>query len=80
MARQVIAAVHGRRGGSPEATARALVPGALRQGSAYVVPRWASRGMTGPEVVDYLDQLSAAGVMVEGAADETLAELRVVAS
>jgi arginine/lysine/ornithine decarboxylase len=31
-----------------------------------------------PTVVDYLEQLAAAGVMVEGAADETLAELRVV--
>jgi arginine/lysine/ornithine decarboxylase len=29
-------------------------------------------------VVDYLEGLAAAGVMVEGAADETLAELRVV--
>ena len=32
------------------------------------------------EVLDDLEQLSAAEVMVEGAADETLAELRVVAS
>jgi arginine decarboxylase len=31
------------------------------------------------EVVDYLQQLAAAGVMVEGAADESLAEFRVVA-
>jgi arginine decarboxylase len=31
------------------------------------------------EVVDYLQQVVAAGAMVEGAADETLAELRVVA-
>jgi arginine decarboxylase len=31
------------------------------------------------EVVDYLEQLAAAGVMVEGAADESLHELRVVA-
>ena len=30
------------------------------------------------EVVDYLQQLAAAGVMVEGAADETLAQFRVV--
>jgi arginine decarboxylase len=30
-------------------------------------------------VVDYLQQLAAAGVMVEGAADETLEHLRVVA-
>jgi arginine/lysine/ornithine decarboxylase len=30
-------------------------------------------------VVDYLEQLAAAGVMVEGAADETLEQLRVVA-
>jgi arginine/lysine/ornithine decarboxylase len=32
------------------------------------------------EVVDYLQQVVAAGGMVEGAADETLAELRVVAA
>jgi arginine decarboxylase len=31
-----------------------------------------------PEVVDYLQQLAAAGVMVEGAADESLAQFRVV--
>src|SRR5215203_1754106 len=31
------------------------------------------------EIVDYLEQLPAAGVMVEGAADESLAEFRVVA-
>jgi len=31
------------------------------------------------EVVDYFQQQAAAGVMVEGAADETLATLRVVA-
>ena len=31
-----------------------------------------------PEVVDYLRQLAAAGVMVEGAADESLAQFRVV--
>ena len=31
-----------------------------------------------PEVVDYLQQLAAAGVMVEGAADESLARFRVV--
>ena len=31
------------------------------------------------EIVDYLEQLAAAGVMVEGAADESLAEFRVVA-
>jgi arginine decarboxylase len=30
-----------------------------------------------PEVVDYLQQLAAAGVMVEGAADESLAHFRV---
>jgi arginine decarboxylase len=30
------------------------------------------------EVVDYLQQLAAAGVMVEGAADESLAQFRVV--
>jgi arginine decarboxylase len=30
-------------------------------------------------VIDYLEQLAAAGVMVEGAADETLEQLRVVA-
>jgi arginine decarboxylase len=32
------------------------------------------------EVVDYLEQLAASGVMVEGAADETLESFRVVAS
>jgi arginine decarboxylase len=32
-----------------------------------------------PEVVDYLQQLAAAGVMVEGAADETLETFRVAA-
>ncbi|HWT91700.1 MAG TPA: aminotransferase class I/II-fold pyridoxal phosphate-dependent enzyme [Solirubrobacteraceae bacterium] len=32
-----------------------------------------------PQVVDYLEQLAGAGVMVEGAADETLEKLRVVA-
>jgi arginine decarboxylase len=32
------------------------------------------------EVVDYLEQLAAAGVMVEGAADETLEHFRVVAA
>jgi arginine/lysine/ornithine decarboxylase len=32
-----------------------------------------------PEVVDYLQQLAAAGVMVEGATDESLAQFRVVA-
>lgn len=32
-----------------------------------------------PAVIDYLEQLAAAGVMVEGAADETLATFRVVA-
>jgi arginine/lysine/ornithine decarboxylase len=32
------------------------------------------------EIVDYLEQLAAAGVMVEGAADESLAEFRVVAA
>jgi arginine decarboxylase len=32
-----------------------------------------------PEVVDYLEQLAAAGVMVEGASDTSLAEFRVVA-
>jgi arginine decarboxylase len=31
------------------------------------------------EVVDYLQQLAAAGVMVEGAVDESLAQFRVVA-
>ena len=31
-------------------------------------------------VVDYLEQMAAAGVMVEGAADETLEQLRVVAA
>ena len=31
------------------------------------------------EVVDYLEQLAATGVMVEGAADETLEQFRVVA-
>jgi arginine decarboxylase len=31
------------------------------------------------EIVDYLEQLAAAGVMVEGAGDESLAEFRVVA-
>jgi arginine decarboxylase len=31
------------------------------------------------EVVDYLQQLAGAGVMVEGAVDESLAEFRVVA-
>jgi arginine/lysine/ornithine decarboxylase len=31
-------------------------------------------------VVDYLQQLAAAGVMVEGAADESLAQFRVVSS
>jgi arginine/lysine/ornithine decarboxylase len=33
-----------------------------------------------PEVVDYLEQLAAAGVMVEGAADETLEHFRVSAA
>src|SRR4051794_14868455 len=32
-----------------------------------------------PKVVDYLEQLAAAGVMVEGASDESLATFRVVA-
>jgi lysine decarboxylase len=32
------------------------------------------------EVVDYLEQLAAAGVMVEGAADETLESFRVVST
>ncbi len=32
-----------------------------------------------PEVVDYLQQLAAAGTMVEGATDESLAQFRVVA-
>jgi arginine/lysine/ornithine decarboxylase len=32
-----------------------------------------------PEVIDYLQQLAAAGVMVEGAVDESLARFRVVA-
>ena len=31
-----------------------------------------------PEVVDYLQQLAAAGAMVEGAVDTSLAEFRVV--
>jgi len=31
------------------------------------------------EVVDYLQQLAAAGVMVEGSVDESLAQFRVVA-
>jgi arginine decarboxylase len=31
------------------------------------------------EVVDYLQQLAAAGMMVEGAVDESLEEFRVVA-
>jgi arginine decarboxylase len=31
------------------------------------------------EIVDYLEQLAAAGVIVEGAVDESLAEFRVVA-
>ena len=32
-----------------------------------------------PEIVDYLQQLAAAGVMVEGAVDTSLGEFRVVA-
>jgi arginine decarboxylase len=32
------------------------------------------------EVVDYLQEQAAAGVMVEGAADQTLAHLRVVSA
>jgi arginine decarboxylase len=32
-----------------------------------------------PQVIDYLESLAAAGVMVEGAADESLAQFRVVA-
>jgi arginine decarboxylase len=43
------------------------------------IPITAPGGRLTPEVVDYLEQLAATDVMVEGAADETLAEFRVVA-
>jgi arginine/lysine/ornithine decarboxylase len=38
------------------------------------IPITAPGGRLTPEVVDYLEHLAATGVMVEGAADETLAE------
>ena len=50
-----------------------------RDGLSFAIPAHrAGMGDVVP-VIDYLEQLAATGVMVEGAADTTLAEFRVVA-
>jgi arginine decarboxylase len=51
-----------------------------RVSAEMICPHPAEIPIVAPAIVDYLQQLAAEGVMVEGGADESLSEFRVVAN